>query len=35
MPLGAEPQGIYMVTSGTHFNGGCCYDYGNAQLDRT
>ncbi len=34
MPLGAEPQGIYMVTSGTHFNGGCCYDYGNGQIDR-
>ena len=24
-----------MVTSGTHFNGGCCYNYGNGQLDRT
>ncbi len=35
MPLGAEPQGIYMVTSGEHFNGGCCYNYGNGQLDRT
>jgi hypothetical protein len=35
MPVGAEPQGIYMVTSGTHFNGGCCYNYGNGQLDRT
>jgi hypothetical protein len=35
MPLGAEPQGIYMVTSGTHFNGGCCYDYGSGPLDRT
>lgn len=34
MPIGAEPQGIYMVTSGEHFNGGCCYNYGNAQLDR-
>jgi hypothetical protein len=34
MPLGAEPQGIYIVTSGTHFNGGCCYNYGNAQLSR-
>lgn len=34
MPLGAEPQGIYMVTSGEHFNGGCCYNYGNGQLDR-
>jgi hypothetical protein len=34
MPLGAEPQGIYIVTSGTHFNGGCCWNYGNAQLSR-
>jgi non-reducing end alpha-L-arabinofuranosidase len=35
LPLGAEPQGVYMVTSGTHFNGGCCYNYGNAQTSRT
>lgn len=35
MPVGAEPQGIYMITSGTHFNGGCCYNYGNGQLSRT
>lgn len=35
MPLGAEPQGLYMVTSGEHFNGGCCYNYGNAQVSRT
>jgi hypothetical protein len=35
MPLGAEPQGVYMVTSGEHFNGGCCYNYGNAQTSRT
>ncbi len=34
MPLGAAPQSVYMVTSGTHFNSGCCYNYGNAQLDR-
>jgi non-reducing end alpha-L-arabinofuranosidase len=34
MPLGAAPQGVYMVTSGTHQSSGCCYDYGNAQLDR-
>jgi hypothetical protein len=34
MPLGAEPQGVYMVTSGEHFNSGCCYNYGNGQLDR-
>jgi hypothetical protein len=35
MPLGAEPQGIYIVTSGKHFNGGCCYDYGNGEVSRT
>lgn len=34
IPLGAAPEGLYMVTSGTHFNGGCCYNYGNAQLSR-
>jgi hypothetical protein len=28
---GDEPEGEYMVTSGTHFNGGCCFDYGNAE----
>jgi hypothetical protein len=35
MPLGASPQGIYVVTSGKHFNGGCCYDYGNGEVSRT
>jgi hypothetical protein len=35
LPLGADPQGVYMVTSGTHFNSGCCYNYGNAQTSRT
>jgi len=35
MPLGSEPQGIYIVTSGKHFNGGCCYDYGNGEVSRT
>jgi len=23
----------YMVTSGTHYNGGCCFDYGNAETN--
>jgi hypothetical protein len=36
MPLGTSPQGIYMVTSGTHKNiSGCCFDYGNGELSRT
>ena len=35
MPLGSEPQGIYIVTSGKHFSSGCCYDYGNGETSRT
>jgi hypothetical protein len=35
MPLGSSPQGIYMVTSGTHVNNGCCYDYGNGETSQT
>lgn len=35
MATGAQPEGIYMVTSGTHSNGGCCFDYGNSETDRT
>jgi hypothetical protein len=30
---GDEPETIYMVTSGDRFNGGCCFDYGNAETD--
>jgi hypothetical protein len=33
MAIGDEPEGEYMVTSGTHFNSGCCFDYGNAETD--
>jgi len=32
--LGKEPEGMYMVTSGKHFNSGCCFDYGNSETDR-
>ncbi|KAL9619232.1 MAG: hypothetical protein Q9160_006167 [Pyrenula sp. 1 TL-2023] len=28
---GDQPQGIYAVLDGTHFNNGCCFDYGNAE----
>jgi hypothetical protein len=34
MPLGSAPEGMYMVTSGTHYNSGCCYDYGNSETTR-
>jgi hypothetical protein len=28
---GDQPEGIYAVVDGGHNNGGCCFDYGNAQ----
>jgi hypothetical protein len=30
---GAQPEGMYVVASGTHVNNGCCWDYGNAESD--
>jgi non-reducing end alpha-L-arabinofuranosidase len=27
-----QPEGMYMVTSGTHFNNLCCFDYGNVEV---
>jgi non-reducing end alpha-L-arabinofuranosidase len=35
IPTGSAPEGMYMVTSGTHVNGGCCFDYGNSETGRT
>ena len=34
VPLGAEPEAMYMVTNSKHYNGGCCFDYGNSEVDR-
>jgi hypothetical protein len=28
---GSSPEGMYMVTAGTHVNDRCCFDYGNAE----
>jgi hypothetical protein len=28
---GDQPEGMYAVFDGSHFNGGCCFDYGNAE----
>jgi len=30
---GNEPESIYAVFSGTHYNGGCCFDYGNSETN--
>lgn len=32
---GDQPEGIYAVLDGTHYNGDCCFDYGNAETSST
>jgi hypothetical protein len=32
---GNDPESIYAVMSGKHFNDGCCFDYGNSETDDT
>ena len=31
--VGDEPESMYMVVAGKHYNGKCCFDYGNAETD--
>ena len=31
--LGDEPESLYMVVAGKHYNDKCCFDYGNAEID--
>jgi hypothetical protein len=33
VPTGSQSAGTYAVMSGTHFNNGCCFDYGNAETN--
>ena len=33
LPTGDEPQGIYYVVDGMHYDSGCCFDYGNASTN--
>jgi hypothetical protein len=35
VPTGSQPQGAYMVTSGTHVDNLCCFDFGNAETSNT
>ena len=30
---GDAPEGMYWVVDGHHYNSGCCFDYGNAEID--
>ncbi len=32
---GNQPEGMYSVFDGTHYNDQCCFDYGNAETSRT
>jgi len=32
---GDQPEGMYAIFDGTHYNGGCCFDYGNAETSGT
>ncbi|CAG8090909.1 unnamed protein product [Penicillium salamii] len=32
---GDEAEGMYAVIDGTHYNGACCFDYGNAEISST
>ncbi|RAG86665.1 alpha-N-arabinofuranosidase [Streptacidiphilus pinicola] len=33
VPTGSSPEGEYMVTSGTHTDNACCFDYGNTETN--
>lgn len=33
LATGDEPEGIYYVIDGTHYDSGCCFDYGNASTN--
>ena len=33
LPIDDEPEGIYSVVDGTHYDSGCCFDYGNASTN--
>jgi hypothetical protein len=33
LPINDEPEGIYYVVNGKHFDSGCCFDYGNSSTN--
>ena len=35
VPTGDDPEAMYMVASGKHYNQWCCFDYGNAETNNT
>jgi len=35
LPVGAEPQTVYALINGRHFNTGCCFEFGAAETTQT
>ena len=33
LAINDEPEGVYSVVDGTHYDSGCCFDYGNASTN--
>jgi hypothetical protein len=33
LAINDEPEGIYYVVDGTHYDSGCCFDYGNSSTN--
>lgn len=33
IPINDEPEGIYYVVNGKHYDNGCCFDYGNSSTN--
>ena len=33
--VGDEPETVFAVLGGRHYNGGCCFDYGNSEIRST
>ncbi|MFL6115996.1 MAG: arabinofuranosidase catalytic domain-containing protein, partial [Catenulispora sp.] len=33
VPVGAQPEGVYMVTSSNYYNSQCCFDFGSGEND--
>ena len=33
IPINDDPEGIYYVIDGTHYDSGCCFDYGNSSTN--
>ncbi|KAA2252233.1 alpha-L-arabinofuranosidase [Solihabitans fulvus] len=35
VPVGSQPEGVYMITSSNYVDGTCCFDYGSGETSHT